>query len=406
MDLNTLLHQVDPENIYRHVLRLEGVRHPIETPDKLAAAADYIEAEMSACGLAVRRQEVRVEGWDGLFWNVEGRLGPEDEPAAVLINHYDTVWNTPGANDNAVSVAATLEAARALAQLPSPPAVAFVSATLEEGNPAIESRKRALALQHGLRDERQRFANHRIAALAKQHNALLEAARLEGQPYAAAIGAASDQLAALLPEAMSAYYRELAALYSGPDDAANIGRTSKIGSAAWLAEALDQGRPIRFCICLDEIGTVSKQPHSQHLPAAIRYDMLHTYRVDAEQQIGDFVLLLTNAPAASLAESFCAHCRRGAIDLPHAWLHFDLPFDEIVRQVPRSLGSDHAAFWQAGIPALFVFDSADFRNPFGHSMADTSDKVDFDQVARICRAVVATVASDPGGVRTAESPSP
>jgi len=408
MDITALLEQVDPEAIYRHVLRLEGVRHPIETPDRLAAAAETIAAEMNACGLAVRRQEVRVAGWEGLFWNIEGRLGPEDEPAAVLINYYDTVWNTPGANDNAVSVAVALEAARVLAQLPSPPALAFVSATLEEGNPAIESQARALAIQYGLRDEGRRYRSHRLARLARQHTARFEVARLDGQAYGAAISTAAAELAAEMPDAMRDYYRDLARLYTAPDDAANIGLTSKIGSTAWLAEALSQGRPLRFCICLDEIGTVSKQPYSQHFPDAIRYDMLHTYRVDAEREIGDFVLLLTNAPAAGLAERFAAACRRDDIDLPHAWLHFDLPFAEIVRQVPRSLGSDHAAFWQAGIPGLFVFDTADFRNPFGHSMADTIDKVDFDQVARICRAVVATIA-DPtvsGGVLTAEGSSP
>jgi hypothetical protein len=41
---------------------------------------------------------------------------------------------------------------------------------------------------------------------------------------------------------------------------------------------------------------------------------------------------------------------------------------------------------------MFLFDTAGFRPPYvGHTMADTIDRLNFDQIARICRATVATL---------------
>ncbi len=53
---------VDMEAIYRHILSLEGVKHPIDTPDKLHEAADYIKHEMEQYGISVSEQEFKVEG--------------------------------------------------------------------------------------------------------------------------------------------------------------------------------------------------------------------------------------------------------------------------------------------------------------------------------------------------------
>ena len=39
-------------------------------------------------------------------------------------------------------------------------------------------------------------------------------------------------------------------------------------------------------------------------------------------------------------------------------------------------------------------DTSAFRNPWGHSMGDTIDRLDFEQITRVCKAVVATVAGD------------
>jgi Zn-dependent M28 family amino/carboxypeptidase len=58
------------------------------------------------------------------------------------------------------------------------------------------------------------------------------------------------------------------------------------------------------------------------------------------------------------------------------------------------LNSDHAPFWQAGIPALFIFDSSNARSQFVHTPADTIDKIDFDRLADIAQVLAATVADE------------
>jgi Zn-dependent M28 family amino/carboxypeptidase len=57
------------------------------------------------------------------------------------------------------------------------------------------------------------------------------------------------------------------------------------------------------------------------------------------------------------------------------------------------LRSDHAPFWRQGIPGVFLTDTAEFRYPYYHTPADLIDKVDFDFLAKMCKAIVATITS-------------
>jgi Zn-dependent M28 family amino/carboxypeptidase len=43
---------------------------------------------------------------------------------------------------------------------------------------------------------------------------------------------------------------------------------------------------------------------------------------------------------------------------------------------PDLLRSDHAPFWDKGVPAVFVSDTANFRNPNYHQPGDTVDTID------------------------------
>ena len=395
MHLHRTLARVDVERLYRHVLRLEGVKHPIDTPEKLREAADYIHAELVSYGLPVRFQEFQVEGWDDTFRNVEGTIGDSDEPAVVIINHHDTVYNTLGANDNAAGVAVMLEAARVLAQEEGVPAIRFVSATLEEGiSPPARARARQSAQTLGLTDERYRYTSYQVSKIMKMHSELVVAAIMAGTCEADAMAAATEQLRDQMPVRVLEHLKEGRAIYAGLTSASAIGLTGKIGSSAWVNEALKVGKKIQFAICLDEIGTTSNQEHSQRLPPNLTYQMLQTFKVDAERATANWAFLIADANSGPVAQAFCAHCREGVIDLPHAF--FQMPgFEQIAALFPQAFGSDHAPFWRAGIPAIFAFDTANWRNPFGHSMADTIDRLDFDHITKICKATIAT-AVDPG----------
>jgi hypothetical protein len=391
MNLDAILARVDIERIYQHVLRLEGVKHPIDTPEKLREAGETISAELASYGLPVRAQEFRLDGWDDTFRNIEALIGDGDEPAAVLINHYDTVSTTPGANDNAAGVAVMLEAARVLATETDIPAVRFVSATLEEGlPPTSKAAIRKSARQYGLTDERGRYTSQRTAKIMKSHFSLMVAGIEAGKSVRDALADARTKLQDQLTDAISEHLKTVEVAHDGLTTASAIGVTGKIGSGRWVDEAVASGKKIAFAICLDEIGTTSKREHSQHIPSGVSYEMMQTYRVDTERGVGDWAFVLADPAGAPVARAFCTYCKRDSVDLPHAF--FQMPdFETIAARYPQAFGSDHAPFWRAGIPAIFAFDTANWRNPYGHSMADTIDRLDFEHITRICKATIATL---------------
>jgi Peptidase family M28 len=62
-----------------------------------------------------------------------------------------------------------------------------------------------------------------------------------------------------------------------------------------------------------------------------------------------------------------------------------LPFDG--RILPETRMSDHASFWDAGLPALMVTDTAFFRNPNYHLASDTIDTLDFAFMAELVQSL-------------------
>jgi Zn-dependent M28 family amino/carboxypeptidase len=64
-------------------------------------------------------------------------------------------------------------------------------------------------------------------------------------------------------------------------------------------------------------------------------------------------------------------------------------FAPIVGQFSRS---DHLSFWRAGIPAILITDTADFRNPNYHRPTDTPATLDYPRVAAITTATAVTIA--------------
>src|SRR5947207_783881 len=77
---------------------------------QLNAAADFIQDSFSRAGLHPRRDSYDVHGQ--ACHNIEAEI-PGAHPEILLIGaHYDSVFGSPGANDNGTGVAATLALAR------------------------------------------------------------------------------------------------------------------------------------------------------------------------------------------------------------------------------------------------------------------------------------------------------
>ncbi len=122
----------DPTRLRAHVTALEGERHRLTSPERLAAAGEYIADRLGDLGLPVERHSFGFQGRQ--YHNVIGtRAGNAPSHPRVLVGaHFDTVPGTPGADDNASGVAAMLETARLLTGVELDGAVEFVGFNLEE----------------------------------------------------------------------------------------------------------------------------------------------------------------------------------------------------------------------------------------------------------------------------------
>ena len=99
-----------------HLAGTLGPRH-LGRHRVLTQAADFIEQRLPQAGCAVTRHRyhVRHQPCDNLEVEFRGRDRPND--IIVIGAHYDTVPESPGANDNASGIAALLAIAEALACL-------------------------------------------------------------------------------------------------------------------------------------------------------------------------------------------------------------------------------------------------------------------------------------------------
>jgi hypothetical protein len=72
-----------------------------------------------------------------------------------------------------------------------------------------------------------------------------------------------------------------------------------------------------------------------------------------------------------------------------------LPFNG--RLLPETRLSDHASFWDAGLPALMITDTAFFRNPNYHLPSDTIDTLDLTFMAELVKSLELALLELPPG---------
>ncbi len=130
--VRSILDQVSADRIRYHIKVLEGVRHPIAGLAALTRTARYIEVSLESLGYSVNRQSFIDNGqpFDNIVATRKGMSAPDER--VLVIAHFDTVSNSPGADDNASGVAAMLEMAYLLGEHRYERTVQFVAVNLEE----------------------------------------------------------------------------------------------------------------------------------------------------------------------------------------------------------------------------------------------------------------------------------
>ena len=116
--------------------------------------------------------------------------------------------------------------------------------------------------------------------------------------------------------------------------------------------------------------------------------------------VGDFLGLVGTARSGRLLNHALACAGHSTIPAYGLYLP-NVPLESMRRSAPHVLRSDHAPFWEAGIPALMWTDTAEFRNPHYHRPTDTPETLDYDFMAGVTRLLIHAVLTGLGvGVRS------
>jgi Zn-dependent M28 family amino/carboxypeptidase len=128
------------------------------------------------------------------------------------------------------------------------------------------------------------------------------------------------------------------------------------------------------------VGFRSFAPGSQRMPPGLPGVMA--------PDVGDFLALLSNRKSNTIAEQILSLASSYQIDPPVLALKVFLGLE---RHFPHLLRSDHAPFWQAGIPAVMWSDTSEFRNPNYHQRTDTPDTLDYEFMGEITKLALARI---------------
>jgi len=291
---------VSEKRILENIMRLSSSpRNSRTNPVEHAAVGNWISDQFEELGLAVERQQFEIPSQDParVGTNIIATTNNDSEALALVIGaHYDTVPESPGADDNASGIAAMLECARALVKDESLRKITFIAFDAEEIQPPVE----------GLH-----------------------------------------------------------------------------GSEAYLANLPTNAQPTA-AIIFESIG-FSSDSIKQQLPGSFRFLFRRAYKELKRQDFrADSLLVLSRGRGRHSSRNLEISAEKPNVNLP--LLPVEIPWwMPLVRNLRRS---DHAPFWKAGIPAVMISDTANFRNPHYHQPTDTHGTVDPTLIAKAVRMVL------------------
>ncbi|MGE0432823.1 MAG: M28 family peptidase, partial [Planctomycetota bacterium] len=123
-DVSALLQTIAASQLRAWVERIAVPRDYSGQPAQNAATAAWLADEFAAMGYTVARQ--------GQYNNIVAHHEGVSGPVVLVGAHYDSVAETPGADDNGSAVAALLGCAEACSRWPQPLPLVFVAFNLEE----------------------------------------------------------------------------------------------------------------------------------------------------------------------------------------------------------------------------------------------------------------------------------
>ncbi len=142
------------------------------------------------------------------------------------------------------------------------------------------------------------------------------------------------------------------------------------GSRRFVASSLPTlRRRLLGAVVLDAVGFASSVDGSQRAPFPLN---LFT------RTRGDFLAAITLRGSSALAENFQ---RARSVAAPALALELLNPPRFLAAGLRDLWRADHAPFWKAQLPALFLTDTANFRNPHYHRPTDVPETLNYDLLA-------------------------
>lgn len=158
-------------------------------------------------------------------------------------------------------------------------------------------------------------------------------------------------------------------------------QTPHMGSHVYAQGCRARGEHIVGMLALETMGYYIDAPGSQLYPAP--FNLLYP-------KTGNFIAFVGNFGSRQFTYDVVGRFRAHA--------QFPSEGGALPGQIQGIGWSDHWSFWQIGVPALMVTDTAPFRYPHYHMASDTPDKLDYERFARVVeglQAVIADLVAEP-----------
>ncbi len=156
-----------------------------------------------------------------------------------------------------------------------------------------------------------------------------------------------------------------------------------IGSGEFVASLAKRGaRQVSEAHVFEMVGYRSRAPGSQKLPRGLP--------ISLAPDAGDFLALLANRGSNAISDHLMGLAARHVPQFPVMALQVYFGVERAFADLNRS---DHAPFWNAGIPAIMWTDTSEYRNPHYHRESDTPDTLDYGFMADVTRLALARAVS-------------
>lgn|GEM_PF-329285 len=149
-----------------------------------------------------------------------------------------------------------------------------------------------------------------------------------------------------------------------------------LGSEVHVAGLQRRGEDVVGLLNLDSVGYATGAPDSQQAPVRIVF-------VTWMPSTGDFITVIGDWSSGSLGNLFEAAVDTYVPELPY------YSANRIGGWFEDGRRSDHAPYWDAGIPALFLTDTGEFRTNTYHRPGDLPAELDYRYLRQVAQAAAA-----------------